>query len=138
MDDNSFTSFTLNFYKNRNAVEYPWEQPNVPFMVYRNSEDQMVMCKVLCDFAQKKVYLKVENDDHSFNIVPIQNYFAELFNIDEEDIIGRYDECFYDLIDDLKRNLHNRQSQLILFEIEKNQFGFSKVNGAKKWEMLEF
>lgn len=138
MNDNSFTIFKLYFIKNKGVVHYPWEQPNVPFLVYHDENDKVVLVKVLCDFAKKKVYVKVPAVHNSFEIMPIQNFFCEMFNIPEKDIIGRYDECLYDLIDDLKRNLHNRQGQLVKFEIEPNQFGFSKINGAKRWEMIEF
>lgn len=129
--------FKLLFIKRKDIVQFPWEQPNLPFIAYKNPLDgKHQLIKTLCDFNKKRVFVKLFNRDF-FKIVPIQNFFCEAFNIPTEDIIARYDECFFDLIDDLKRNLHNRQGQLVKFECCHNQFGFSKVNGAKNWEVIE-
>ena len=130
-------TFNLFFIKNKALVDYAWEQPNVPFFVCTWQDSTKQFVKVLCDFNKKRVYVKLI-DDGKYRITPIQNLFCTNFNIPAKDIIGRYDECFYDLIDDLKRNLHNKQGQLIKFEIQPNQFGFSKVGKIQNWPHFKF
>ena len=131
MNETDITVFTLCFFKNKRSVFYPWDQPKLPWMILKKADGSTEMFKVLCDYNTHRIYLKVERDDW-YKIVPIQNFMSETFGIPQIDIVGRYDECLFELIDDLRRNLHNRQGQLIKFEVQRNQFGYSKINGAKK------
>ena len=131
------TIFHITFTKNRDAVEYAWEQPNVPWMTIEDKEKNVHTHKCLCDFSKKRVYVKISDNFGYSRIKSLENYLCDFFNFDEEAFLGRYDDAIWTLIDDLKRNLHNGQSQVIKFEISRNSFGFSKVNGNKKWMIVK-
>ena len=126
-------TFTINFFKSRKDVEYSWEQPNIPWMEIKRPSGEVEYCKLLCDFGKKRVYVKAIERNGDFHYHSLDTYLAIVFKLNPIDIVGRYTDIIWDLIDDLKRNLHNRQVQTIKFEIARNQFGFSKIGKPKHW-----
>lgn len=121
-------SLTLDFKKDRDSVDYYWEQPNVPWVVVsKDNEEDSYDAKICLDYKRKKVYVKMY-DGENYAFTHFGNFLIWEFNLREyENILNHSDDFFWDMVIDLKRNLHNKQHQKILFTFEKNQLGAKKL-----------
>lgn len=123
-------TITLDFFKDRDAIDYPWEQPNTPWMIVPakdNSCTEAYDGKLMIDHPSKQVWIK-NFDGESWTYTPLGKFFAWEFNmLNQQDSLIRNNEFFYDIIEDLKRNLHNKQHQKIEFSFEEGHLSAHKL-----------
>ena len=127
----------LDFYKDRYAIDYPWEQPNTPWVIIPESmciRKEDANCKLMIDVPSKKVWIKLwDLERANFNYIPFGEFLAHKFDMLEFwHILEFSHEFFYDTIADLKRNLNNKQHMKILFTVDTNQLGAKKIRDDEK------
>ena len=75
----------LEFVKNRDLVEYPWEQPDVPFFIRKETNTLPYLpLKLLLDNDKKIVYIKEKQDEDSL----ICRIMTLLINISKSITLG--------------------------------------------------
>ena len=122
---------TLEFFKDKDLIDFPWEQPNTPWMVVPRNPDmgaEGYNGKLMLDHPTKKVWIK-SYDGESWTFKPLGEFFVFQFNMrNHEHILTFSHEFFYDTIADLKRNLKNKEHIKLYFTVDTHHLGCSKIH----------
>lgn len=118
----------LEFKKDKQAIDHSWEQPNTPWLLVPPSNYlEGYEAKLMLDYPKKQVYIK-QWEGESEDFVEFWDFLFWHYGLfDYDNILKNNKEFFWDMVIDLKRNLNNKQTQKILFTIDKTQLGAKKI-----------
>lgn len=120
----------LDFKKDRELVDYYWEQPNVPWLILKSDGkkiEEEYEAKICLDYKNKRVYIKDFDGEAEF-FSTFESFLMWRFNLTKyKNTLKGNNQFFWDIITDLKRNLHNKQHQKIKLTIEQGHIGTEKI-----------
>lgn len=119
----------LDFKKDKQAVDYSWEQPNTPWLCVPEVKTlEEYDAKLMLEVPKKRVYINVW-DGVSLAYQGFEYFLSWRFGLRKyQSMLENNKEFFWDLVTDLKRNIKNKHHQKIRLTVDETQLGATKID----------